>query len=223
MKGVSKGGLSAQTLISPSHQSLHPQPLRKSKTNYSKPTSNLLRSLSAGAILSPFLISLRLQFTMQSSLSLSFSSSTAISRSGHSIELYCAATPLNLRFCGLRREALGFSSLKRNDYRRVVLSSRGRSNKVSASVSENGSAPKSFDYDLVIIGAGVGGHGAALHAVEKVRPISVLFYFCNYIDAVNFGLAEIRYGGQVKRVCFSLIQSSISPKLSKTTSMRREF
>ena len=25
---------------------------------------------------------------------------------------------------------------------------------------------KNFDYDLVIIGAGVGGHGAALHAVE---------------------------------------------------------
>jgi dihydrolipoamide dehydrogenase len=25
-----------------------------------------------------------------------------------------------------------------------------------------------FDYDLVIIGAGVGGHGAALHAVEEV-------------------------------------------------------
>lgn len=26
-----------------------------------------------------------------------------------------------------------------------------------------------YDYDLVIIGAGVGGHGAALHAVDKVR------------------------------------------------------
>lgn len=25
-----------------------------------------------------------------------------------------------------------------------------------------------YDYDLVIIGAGVGGHGAALHAVDKV-------------------------------------------------------
>lgn len=33
------------------------------------------------------------------------------------------------------------------------------------------SAPASsggYDYDLVIIGAGVGGHGAALHAVDKV-------------------------------------------------------
>lgn len=33
----------------------------------------------------------------------------------------------------------------------------------------NGAAPQQFDYDVVIIGAGVGGHGAALHAVEKVR------------------------------------------------------
>jgi dihydrolipoamide dehydrogenase len=34
----------------------------------------------------------------------------------------------------------------------------------------NGAAAGScgFDYDLVIIGAGVGGHGAALHAVEEV-------------------------------------------------------
>lgn len=28
---------------------------------------------------------------------------------------------------------------------------------------------KKYDYDLVIIGCGVGGHGAALHAVESVR------------------------------------------------------
>ena len=31
-------------------------------------------------------------------------------------------------------------------------------------------AGQKFDYDLVIIGCGVGGHGAALHAVECVRP-----------------------------------------------------
>ena len=30
-------------------------------------------------------------------------------------------------------------------------------------------AKKEYDYDLVIIGCGVGGHGAALHAVECVR------------------------------------------------------
>jgi len=31
-------------------------------------------------------------------------------------------------------------------------------------------AGQSYDYDLVIIGCGVGGHGAALHAVECVHP-----------------------------------------------------
>jgi hypothetical protein len=30
-------------------------------------------------------------------------------------------------------------------------------------------AAAAYDYDLVIIGAGVGGHGAALHAVDMVR------------------------------------------------------
>ena len=30
-----------------------------------------------------------------------------------------------------------------------------------------------YDYDLVIIGAGVGGHGAAIHAVEMVSRNSV--------------------------------------------------
>ena len=30
-------------------------------------------------------------------------------------------------------------------------------------------ASEKYDYDLVIIGCGVGGHGAALHAVEAVR------------------------------------------------------
>ena len=29
-------------------------------------------------------------------------------------------------------------------------------------------AKASYDYDLLIIGCGVGGHGAALHAVESV-------------------------------------------------------
>lgn len=33
-------------------------------------------------------------------------------------------------------------------------------------------AKKDFDYDLVIIGCGVGGHGAALHAVESVSTLN---------------------------------------------------
>ena len=37
------------------------------------------------------------------------------------------------------------------------------------SLSTAAQAKKEYDYDLVIIGCGVGGHGAALHAVECVR------------------------------------------------------
>lgn len=104
---------------------------------------------------------------MHSSLSLTFSPTTSaatISRSHHSLPLF-TSKPLNLRFCGLRREALGLgfsTSLKHNlrpQYPAIV----------SAARSDNGSGTSgSFDYDLLIIGAGVGGHGAALHAVEKV-------------------------------------------------------
>lgn len=43
-----------------------------------------------------------------------------------------------------------------------------------AAVSGNGSPSKGFDYDLVIIGAGVGGHGAALHAVEKGLKTAII-------------------------------------------------
>jgi aspartate oxidase len=41
---------------------------------------------------------------------------------------------------------------------------------VARAAATNGAVAGSggFDYDLVIIGAGVGGHGAALHAVEEV-------------------------------------------------------
>ena len=35
-----------------------------------------------------------------------------------------------------------------------------------------------YDYDLVIIGCGVGGHGAALHAVEQARRHDVVCAVC---------------------------------------------
>lgn len=56
---------------------------------------------------------------------------------------------------------------------RVQSAQRSIGKAISALSAENGSAASkgSFDYDLVIIGAGVGGHGAALHAVEKVKKI----------------------------------------------------
>lgn len=91
-------------------------------------------------------------------------------------------TPLNLRFCGLRREISLFSVSKLKnrqefrDHRAVFLSRKSGSCilKVSASDGDGGTPPKSFDYDLVIIGAGVGGHGAALHAVEKGLKTAII-------------------------------------------------
>ncbi|KAK7264696.1 hypothetical protein RJT34_32306 [Clitoria ternatea] len=106
---------------------------------------------------------------MHSCLSLSFSSTSSaatVSRSHHSFPRP-TATPLNLRFCGLRREVLGFSLTTSLNHHHARLPGRPHSSAVSAALSDNGSSPQSFDYDLLIIGAGVGGHGAALHAVEK--------------------------------------------------------
>ncbi|XWS38958.1 hypothetical protein CRYUN_Cryun18bG0008200 [Craigia yunnanensis] len=57
---------------------------------------------------------------------------------------------------------------------RVRLLSRGHSNNIFAAAGNNGTPPKSFDYDLIIIGAGVGGHGAALHAVEKGLKTAII-------------------------------------------------
>ncbi|MCI70380.1 dihydrolipoyl dehydrogenase-like, partial [Trifolium medium] len=71
--------------------------------------------------------------------------------------------------CGFRRESLGlgFSTSLNRNLRQLLC--RQYSAVVSAARSDNGSTSvSSFDYDLLITGAGVGGHGAALHAVEKV-------------------------------------------------------
>lgn len=107
---------------------------------------------------------------MQSSISLSLSSAspiTARSNCGADLFLSNNTTPSQLRFCGLRREA--FAGCKSSSSNNSIRFKQLRSTKkVSASLSGNGTPSKGFDYDLVIIGAGVGGHGAALHAVEKV-------------------------------------------------------
>ncbi|KAK3036734.1 hypothetical protein RJ639_029699 [Escallonia herrerae] len=114
---------------------------------------------------------------MQSSMSLSLSSPSPITRSdcatadGPSYSL----APRSLRFCGLRKETFGFKSLNSPNSARFVPSVKKlRSKKVLASLSGNGTPSKGFDYDLVIIGAGVGGHGAALHAVEKGLKTAII-------------------------------------------------
>ncbi|KAI3848816.1 hypothetical protein MKW92_046669 [Papaver armeniacum] len=96
------------------------------------------------------------------SISLSISSPSSITpRSNRtSINSSTSSNSINLRFCGLRREVLGFSSLKQSCS--------------STNILMEVQMVKGFDYDLVIIGAGVGGHGATLHAVEKGLKTAII-------------------------------------------------
>ena len=50
---------------------------------------------------------------------------------------------------------------------------RHRTVRVEAA-GKNGSVTGGFDYDLIIIGCGVGGHGAALHAVESGLKVAII-------------------------------------------------
>ncbi|CAA3020187.1 dihydrolipoyl dehydrogenase 2, chloroplastic-like [Olea europaea subsp. europaea] len=117
---------------------------------------------------------------MQSAISLSLSSPSTIARSDCTAAAAANSyicTPRSLRFCGLRREAFkskSFNSLSVST--RLLPCSRNSSfKKVCAALQSNGAPSKGeFDYDLVIIGAGVGGHGAALHAVEKGLKTAII-------------------------------------------------
>lgn len=113
-------------------------------------------------------LSLSLSLTMQSAMALPFSQ-MSFTRPNHVLGS-SPSVPTSLRFCGLRREAFIFSPSNQLSLRSNRIRTQSSRFQVSASASSNGNGapPKSFDYDLIIIGAGVGGHGAALHAVEKV-------------------------------------------------------
>ncbi|KAI3815476.1 hypothetical protein L1987_15145 [Smallanthus sonchifolius] len=110
---------------------------------------------------------------MQSAISLSLSSASPITvrsdggATSSAPDLFFSNTsaPRQLRFCGL-----SFSGCKSSS-NAVLLRSK---TKISASLTGNGAPSKGFDYDLVIIGAGVGGHGAALHAVEKGLKTAII-------------------------------------------------
>ncbi|KAL4588380.1 hypothetical protein LXL04_001264 [Taraxacum kok-saghyz] len=116
---------------------------------------------------------------MQSSISLSLSSASPITvrsdgganSAASGLFFSNTATPNQLRFCGLRREA--FSGCKSSNNAVIFKQLRSKT-KISAALSTNGNSAKGFDYDLVIIGAGVGGHGAALHAVEKGLKTAII-------------------------------------------------
>jgi hypothetical protein len=73
---------------------------------------------------------------------------------------------------GLRRASFNSSKLTNEllSVRRVAVGARRSDDLLVRAATGNGAAQQ-FDYNVVIIGTGVGGHGAALHAVEKVRSL----------------------------------------------------
>jgi len=110
---------------------------------------------------------------MQSTAAVAVSASATASRGGARSE--AARRPGGVRVCGLRGEALTCPSLRISQAPARLAVARA----AAAAAATNGAVAGSgggFDYDLVIIGAGVGGHGAALHAVEEVR---VFFIKCS--------------------------------------------
>lgn len=91
-----------------------------------------------------------------------------------------AANPRGLAFCGLHRHVFTIKSscgkvcsagLKHQKQENLVASLPWR---VMASAGSKNGTPQAFDYDVIIIGAGVGGHGAALHAVEKGLKTAII-------------------------------------------------
>ena len=57
-----------------------------------------------------------------------------------------------------RRRTRGTSGVKRENKQKIVRAEQQEMNTTNKS---------KYDYDLIIIGAGVGGHGAAIHAAES--------------------------------------------------------
>ncbi|XP_044965795.1 dihydrolipoyl dehydrogenase 2, chloroplastic-like isoform X2 [Hordeum vulgare subsp. vulgare] len=98
-------------------------------------------------------------------------SASAIASGGARSKAAAGRRAGEIRFCGIPGDALACDSLRASHAaaatRRAV---------VRAAASANGATGSSggFDYDLVIIGAGVGGHGAALHAVEEGLKTAII-------------------------------------------------
>ncbi|XP_051177087.1 dihydrolipoyl dehydrogenase 1, chloroplastic isoform X2 [Lolium perenne] len=102
-------------------------------------------------------------------LAVSLSSSAAAIASGRARSE--ARRPGGIRLCGLRTDAPACGSLRLSH---AAASAAARRAVPRAAASGNGAAGGGFDYDLVIIGAGVGGHGAALHAVEEGLKTAII-------------------------------------------------
>ncbi|KAH7287077.1 hypothetical protein KP509_32G036500 [Ceratopteris richardii] len=90
-----------------------------------------------------------------------------------------AAAPRGISFCGLHKHVVTVKTpfakvscaQRTQKYDKTISYSSWR---VMASANTENGTPPSFDYDVIIIGAGVGGHGAALHAVEKGLKTAII-------------------------------------------------
>ncbi|MCO5571852.1 hypothetical protein L7F22_025600 [Adiantum nelumboides] len=90
---------------------------------------------------------------------------------------YSTASLRELAFCGLPKHLLAVKTTCAKAGSQILkIQNPGKSSswRVMASGSSNNGTPSSFDYDVIIIGAGVGGHGAALHAVEKGLKTAII-------------------------------------------------
>ncbi|KAL2653982.1 hypothetical protein R1flu_022110 [Riccia fluitans] len=87
--------------------------------------------------------------------------------------------PLSVEFRGLRKESFAlFKTCGIQSSSSVSLVKRQRQirdgkSQLRVQASASGGT-QTFDYDVIIIGAGVGGHGAALHAVEKGLKTAII-------------------------------------------------
>ena len=91
--------------------------------------------------------------------------------------------PRGITLCGFRRHSLAFKSNKTDytfssNFKHEAKTTDGSSLlwrvMASSNVITSNNSKGTFDYDVIIIGAGVGGHGAALHAVEKVSRTNIV-------------------------------------------------
>ncbi|RLN01141.1 hypothetical protein C2845_PM06G06470 [Panicum miliaceum] len=105
---------------------------------------------------------------MQSTAAASVSASAIASGGGARSEP--ARRPGGLRFCGLRGESPACPSMRISQVPARLAVARAAAAATNGAVAGSGG----FDYDLVIIGAGVGGHGAALHAVEEGLKTAII-------------------------------------------------
>uniref|UniRef100_A0ACD5TWB4 Uncharacterized protein n=1 Tax=Avena sativa TaxID=4498 RepID=A0ACD5TWB4_AVESA len=104
-------------------------------------------------------------------LSVSLSASASAIASGRARSEAAAGRRPGIRLRGLRGDAPACGALRLSQ---AAASAATRRAVPRAAAVANGAVGGGFDYDLVIIGAGVGGHGAALHAVEEGLKTAII-------------------------------------------------